>query len=390
MPRRALGPAAAPDLSLRALLARHRARLLVVAALGGYFGLVAGLGGYARWGRIGVSSSSFWFGDLASVTSAWECARRGVPVVPANPCDPFGRPANYPRLWLLPAHLGLGQGDTFALGLALAGVYLLAAVLVVPAGERLLGGALYAAALCSPAAMLGVERGNVDLTLFALVVAAVLLAGRRRLVASALCLLVAALLKLFPVFGVGYLLRRARRLGAAVLAAFAAYALALERELRQVVSAVPQGDRFSYGIRRVSEWVGAHTWSGSLRAWDAVLVVAALVVALAGARRVAVATDAPRELDLFLAGAGIYVCTYALARNFDYRLAFLVLCVPQLVRWARQGSRLAAVAIAAALGALWLDEWSPLASPAPPVLAQLVLFGALLTLLAGLLRAATR
>jgi hypothetical protein len=367
------------------MLARQRARLLVAATVGAYFGLVALLGGYAKWGRIGVSSSNVWFGDLRSITSAWDCARRGIAVVPANPCDPFGRPANYPRLLVYAWHLGLGLGDTFALGLALGGAYLLAAVVVVPERESLGAGALYALALCSPAAMLGVERGNVDLTLFSLVVAAVLLAqrGTRGLIASGVCVLVAAVLKLFPIFSVGFLVRRAWRIAAVVVVAFAVYAIAFHHQLRQVYRAVPQGDELSYGVRRVSEWLSAQTGNSSYRAWDVVLVVAVAVGAVLLARRLGPARPAAqRELDLFWAGAGVYVCTYALARNFDYRLVFVLLAVPQLVRWARDGSALAVLSLAAALSAMWFDEWSPFSTAAVPVIAQFVLFGTLIAWLA--------
>ena len=76
-------------------------------------------------------------------------------------CDPDNRPADYPGILLLPAHLGLGPGDTIALGWSLFAVYLAAAVAVIPARARSSTTALYALALCSPAAMLGVERGNI-------------------------------------------------------------------------------------------------------------------------------------------------------------------------------------------------------------------------------------
>src|SRR4029079_696030 len=94
-------------------------------------------------------------------------------------------------------------------GLPVAVVFLAAALVVLPAGASARTGVLYGVALCSPAVMLGIERGNVDLTLFALVVGAVLLAQRsvRGVIASCALLLLAALLKLFPVFAAGFLLR---------------------------------------------------------------------------------------------------------------------------------------------------------------------------------------
>jgi hypothetical protein len=68
------------------------------------------------------------------------------------------------------------------------------------------------------------------------------------------------------------------------------------------------------------------------------------------------------RLDAFWAGAAVYAGSYVFGSNFDYRLAFLVLCVPQLCAWARRrasplpGAR---VALAALLATLWLSSEQP-------------------------------
>ena len=80
---------------------------------------MAALGGHEKgWQRVGVPAATYRFADLRNLTSAWECTRRGIAVLPTNPCDLGDRPADFPQIWLLASHLGLGTGDTFALGLA--------------------------------------------------------------------------------------------------------------------------------------------------------------------------------------------------------------------------------------------------------------------------------
>jgi hypothetical protein len=55
----------------------------------------------------------------------------------------------------------------------------------------------------------------------------------------------------------------------------------------------------------------------------------------------------------------VYVGCYALFRSFDYRLAFALMTVPQLTRWAGERSVLAAATLVGLFGALWLDTaWS--------------------------------
>ena len=383
-----------------------RGRLTAIALVGGYFGLLAGLGGYNRWSRLGVSpvdrSHPLWFGDLRSVTSAWECARRGIAVLPRNPCDPWQRPANYPHIWVWPTFLGLGPGDTYALGFVVGGAFLLAALAVLPRNAGVLSGALYGVALCSPAVMLGVQRANVDLLLFGLLVLAALVAGR--VFVSGALIFVAAVLKLFPIFAVGVLLRRVQRTAwiaaGAVLVGFAMYAAATLGTIREIARVVPQVNDQSFGVRRFSDWASAAvTGHSSPVGWDVAVVVVAVVVAVLLRRRLRahLPPSGARDLDLFWVGACVYVASYALYRSFDYRLCFVLMTFPQLLRWARDRSLVGVVTLLALFGAVWLDPaWSGVPALAwlahshvvalpPVVLSQLVLF---LGLVAGLVATA--
>jgi hypothetical protein len=354
--------------ALRPTIVRQRARLVVLAALAGYFALLEAWGGLSKWTKIGVPVTYHLFDDLRNVTSAWDCTRQHMPVLPTNTCDPEGRPANYPRLWLLPYHLGLGLGDTHWLGWVIAGVFFVAAVVVVPAGASIWAGVLYALALCSAATMLGIDRGNVDLTLFALVVVAVLVAqgGVGRLVISGALVFLAAALKLFPIFALGFLVRRATRpallTAAAVFGGFVVYCIGIHHQLQQISKALPQSDKYSFGLRRVSEWISAGTEGskathGSLIGWDILVFLAIAALAFLLARKFRPPITSQRDLDFFWAGACVYVGSYAVARNFDYRLVFLLMTIPQLARWAAGRSIYAYVTIVALLGTMWLDGW---------------------------------
>ena len=170
----------------------------MVAALCVYLGSVV-LGGQEQWHRLRVPAQTPTFFDMRSVTSAWECDRKGIDPLPSNPCDPHGRPANYPRLWLLPSRLGFGDSATVPLAVANA-LFFLAVAVVFVGRLRVWEGLVVALALCSPAVMLGVERGNVDLSVFAVLMVALMLFRRQawmRIVSHFLFLL-AAMLKIFP------------------------------------------------------------------------------------------------------------------------------------------------------------------------------------------------
>ena len=348
----------------------------MVGALIVYFALLEALGGHSRWGRLGVPQSSARFFDLRSLISAWECTRRGLAVLPVDSCDPYGRPANFPRLWLVASPLGLGQNSAVALGIGLAVVFLVAAVLVVPAGASVGTGLAYVAALCSPAVMLGIERGNPDLALFPLVLAAVVVTTRTlgRQIATGALLVLASFLKLFPVLAVGFLVRRATRasltVAVVVVATFLVYVAATYHQLHEELDAVPESDFTSYGVRRATRWLAAlsERVTGGFarqRPWDVVLVIAAVFLGWLASRWVRSRLPTPagdpseqRDLDLFWAGACIYVGSYAVFISFDYRLIFLLLTVPQLLRWTRARHGLAYLTVAALLVAMWLDVWT--------------------------------
>ena len=90
------------------------------------------------------------------------------------------------------------------------------------------------------------------------------------------------------------------------------------------------------------------------------LLAALALVALAAARQ---AELDERRLDAFWAGAAIYVGTYVFSSNFDYRLVFLLLCVPQLCAWRRDGVAPApwpgGRRSSRCVGTLWLSSTSP-------------------------------
>ena len=280
---------------------------------------------------------------MRSVTTGWVCTRRGIDVLPLNPCDPLKRPANYPRIWMKLSFLGLGPGSTVPLGLLNAAIFLIAAIGVFDPKGGVGGAALYAAALCSPAVMLGIERGNVDLLLFAMVALAAVVARRERfgpILAGALVLF-AAVLKLL-IFSLGLLARQRRRVLSSgrwsrssqrtrspPSATFAPSARSCRRRTpTRTGSTSPDGG--SRARRRRSRRRRRSHRScvgrGPPRRNEAPTV--ARLPALDCARP-------PRPRRLLGRGGGVrrHVCLF---HSFDYRLVFLLLTIPQLLRWARR------------------------------------------------------
>src|SRR5215207_5064434 len=151
-------------------------RIIVAGALAVYFLIVAiprMVWGVDIWPRLGVPSGPSLFFDTRNLTAALECRRLGFDPLIESPCDPWGRPLNYPRVWLALRWLGLNQSHTTALGLLFVAIFLGSVFVLV--GRISLGkGILVALAVCSPSVMFAVERANMDIVVFALMVIAVL------------------------------------------------------------------------------------------------------------------------------------------------------------------------------------------------------------------------
>jgi len=189
-------------------------------------------------------------------------------------------------------------------------------------------------------------------------------------------------LKLFPVFGFASALRRPRRrellLTGGALILFAVYAYGTRGDIRTIEHVVPQSRDYSYGLDISGRWLAARL-PGSRHAWDALLallvVAAAFTVGLLVRRGRPAATRDPTGYAYWV-GAAIFIGTFLLAHNFDYRLAFLVLTLPQLLLWWNAGSTHAAVSLCALALTVWLVQGRALAIGAPAQLVLCALLGA--------------
>jgi len=288
------------------------------------------------------------FSDFRLIPGSAETFRSGIEPTQRNPGDPHKRIFNYPAFWRLFFYTGITQQDTVWIVVAML-VLFFAGVFLFPNQISVLDSVGLLLIVFSPASMLLYERGNVDLIVFFLC-ALVILASDYSAVLTASLLVFAVVVKIFPFFGVGVLLRESKAkflwLSSGCLLALTLYMLKTFKSVSAAWNLTMRGDEISYGAnvlflrydRYFSELTGAAPSSPFLKFGPLVLAfVLILIAGLIGLRnREPLNSSSARNLAAFRMGASIYAGTFLLGNNWDYRLAFLILAAPQLLHWTRR------------------------------------------------------
>ena len=310
--------------------------------------------GWARtWSALQVPAMMPIFADMRVIQAATELSRHGIDpqTHSLEPISAF--PMNYPSIWI-----GIGE----VLNLPAESHFLVVCALVLLSFVGVGCFLLYRfpsygllACLLSTATLLGMERGNCDLVVFCLVFAFVIALPRNW---SLVPLLLAIALKLYPVFAIaGYLTGRRYRILLFAVAAASVVFILYRHELAGIRAVTLQGSSFviSYGFPSLADYFVERR----LSLWCFGLLVAiigatTIFLTLILFRRPALALPEGQTFDLFVAGASIYVGTFILSSNWDYRLIFLVLCVPFLTAGSVRFGRFLAVLVIIAMNELLL------------------------------------
>jgi hypothetical protein len=286
------------------------------------------------------------FADLRGITGGAESYALGYDPMYHNPGDPWGRRMNHPRIWHGLFALGINQEHTTILGIGFIGLFFIG---VFSFFQEIHPPAAIILALVtfSPAVLLGIERGNSDLVVFFLLAMAVT-AGRRSSFIGTCFVLLAAILKLFPAFGLSYILRETRekvfRLCMLSVCLMGGYLACTSDDVKQMRAVTPQGLIPAYGFNvlgmGIHRWRMAHRFSSAAN--DIVLLPYVLIAVLCLGFLFLIFKKydfhkfkTGPDTDAFRIGASIYMGSFMMGSNWDYRLMFLIFTVPQLARWMR-------------------------------------------------------
>jgi hypothetical protein len=306
----------------------------------------------------GLAPFRFPFLDTHAVLSALECTRRGFDTYLLDPCDVLTRAFTYSPLLLEAVFLPVSTAWNNLAGLALAVGFILG-VASLPAPSRTAAHrAIVALAIVSTMSLFALERGNIDIAIFLLVIlAGHLLRGQPAARAAAyLLILLAALLKYYPLAALLAAWReRPRRLFAIALltaAALAVFILHYRTGLREAMTRVPDGSYFTdffgavnlpFGLARLLSPLNDDFPSArrlfALLPWAVLVLLFASCVARAR-HSFAAAEHGLRALPeaehIFLGiGAVLIVGCFFAGQSLGYRGIFFLMVLPGLMAMSR-------------------------------------------------------
>jgi hypothetical protein len=284
------------------------------------------------------------FIDWVYVVAQVKCWQAGVDVYLVNPCDPLGRLHDYSPLWLRLSFFDIAPSWQLPLGL-LQDLLFAVSLGFLPAPETRRAQCLMVAALLSPMVMFALERGNVDIGMFVLVVAGLALGELRPPVAllGYAVFILAGLLKFYPLILLVRLLRERIIICLAIgsLSCLIVGWLGVDyiSEVRRALGNVPVPIDFGdgFGARQFPHGLGVLLKSpgAATAAWCVVCgtsISSAILLACTAmlARWHAVMSE--REASCLLAGALLFCGCFIAGPSVGYRGILLLFIMPGLLR----------------------------------------------------------
>ena len=297
------------------------------------------------------------FTDWYWIPSAIRCWSSGVDVYVANTCYRYDGTLgyNYSPTWLRLTFLQAGEAWTNLAGFVMAALFL-GSLALLPPPRSVWGQCVMVMALTSTATFLAIERANVDIIMFLLLTAGVLLTRFVTLVryVGYILFTIAGLLKFYPFVAFVLATRERPRvfwlLAATNLAILAIFLAVFRPELSVMAKQLPGTSHYTlqfaasnlpHGIgetlrRLLSASHGsdtaAVTGEAAVRWLTPTFGLFALGAAIAISRSLDLvrAASSIRMPDFLIVGAAVIVACFFAGQNVIYRAIFLLLVLPGL------------------------------------------------------------
>lgn len=279
------------------------------------------------WSMLVIPTMTPEFADMRTVQGALLSLSEGFDPQLNNPGDPWNRTMNYPSIWIsISEILNLQNELNFMVFVSLmVMLFLVCCYHLVRQNPSLI-----LILLCfSGSTLLAVERGNNDIFIFSILYIAAISGSTFHVIA----MFFAVLLKIFPILAIPAFMQSFKKLGIMIAVSIVALLILLP-EMQNITSGTPTSAGLSYGSASIT---------AAFQQFD--LIVPAIYISILILffslifaqikiikQRIVAIDVTYREKQMFLIGSCIYIGTFILSSNWDYRLIFLFLCVPYITK----------------------------------------------------------
>lgn len=281
------------------------------------------------WTKFAIPSMYPYFADLRTIQGAILSRELGLNPQLVNPGDPWDRSMNYPIIWLQIAkilHLE-NQASFLLFGIFIIALFVLANLFILYNFPSL----IIFLSLISGSTLLGMERANNDLLIYFLLTMGVFF--KKTLIAF---FTLSFILKIYPI-GAIYILIRNKNNFFIYLILILILLFSIYPQLQAISKGNSAGGLLSYGFPSISLWAPNYI---DHKLFFFYLICFTIITAFFHNRIRPLISNKSRSqldskknilsIDLFVVGSSIYVATYIFANNWDYRLIFIILCLPYL------------------------------------------------------------
>lgn len=284
------------------------------------------------------------FADIRTIVGVNETLSYGLDPLVSNPGDPWGRAMNYPRIWQYLAEIfNFNQNTAMSFGFINLSLYIFG-FLLFSSKLNLSKAMLFVLLITflSPASVLAMERGNIDIVMFFLISLSLLYVYSSNIFCG--IILLASFLKIFPIFAIAGLLKHSKKsfITASLISflIFIIYVIFNIQDIILIKNGTPQSTFLSYGMNivwmQMQKVYGINTGiSIKILTYLYVIVLFSFIYKYLKKNQAVFSKIDKTYIDTFRVGSAIYIATFLLGNNWDYRLIFLIFTIPQFILWTK-------------------------------------------------------
>jgi hypothetical protein len=317
------------------------------------------------WRLLGVPTMDTLFGDMYVITKAMECTRAGFNVYETSSC--FEYIFAYPKTWFLFSSIWVSPENNLIFGGVVIVIYYAVTFLFLKRID-VHEGIFYGLLMCSPPFMLAIERCQPDLLIFtmcALAIFSVQKSGAPYL--GGAILLFAGILKLYPFATILSFINDNKKKSILFVSVFsligALYIFFNLDDIRTLSHLLSQNFfhvvyRFSIRLHRLPypaehlPCIPAFFSPGTERAYRLHGSGCHPAHRLTHIKKKKAAGLDTSHLFSFHIGATIYMGSYLIGSNYDYKLIMFIFAIPQMFAWLRNNAEVRNITALALLGIL--------------------------------------